>query len=140
MMYQCTKVRSTKTGQMKILNRARLLLWLTNFEDDEGLEVNIIRLDDGASPSTMLETQSLQDAESGVPPGLHYSLNLARFGHSDKSLASMMDLDVHKVATGTLQNETSLEAIGPNLNECIDAENKDADVLPPPMDLAPTYN
>ena len=71
------KVRSTKTGQMKILNRARLLLSLANFEDKEGIEVNIIRLDDGASPSTMLETPSLQDAESGVPPGLHYSLNLA---------------------------------------------------------------
>ena len=52
----------------------------------------------------------------------------------------MMDLDVHKVAMGTPQNETSLEAIGPNLDKCMDAENKDADVLPPPMDLAPTYN
>ena len=135
------KVRSTKTGQMKILHRARLLLWLADFEDKEGLEVNVIRLDDGMSPSRMLETPSLQDAESAVSPGLHYGLNLVRFGRSDESLALTMDLDVQEVTTRTPQNKTSLEAIKPNSDKCVDAENKDAgDVLPPPTDPAPKYD
>ena len=89
----------------------------------------------------MPETPSLQDAESGVPPGLHYKLNLVRFGHSDESLVLTMNLDVQEVTMGTPQNETSLEAMEPNSDECVDAENKDAgDVLPPPADPAPTYD
>ena len=135
------KVRTMKTVQTKIIHRTRLLLWLADFEDKEGLKVNIIRLDDGMSPSTMLETPSLQDAESGVPPGLHYGLNLVSFGRSDESLASTMDLDVQGVTTRTPQNETSLEAIKLNSDKCVDTKNKDVgDILPPPADPAPKYN
>ena len=107
-------MRSPKTGQTKILHCARLLLWLANFDDEEGFEVNIIRLEDSVSPSMMPETPSLWDVESGVPPGLQYRLNLAKFGHSDEPLVSTMDLDVQEVTTETPQNETSLEVAKTN--------------------------
>ena len=104
------KVRSSKTGQMKILHQVRLLLWLADFDDEEGLEVNAIRLKDSTSPGTMLETPSPTDAECGVPPGFHYRLNLAKFGCSSESLTSMMDLDIQEVPMGASQNESSLES------------------------------
>ena len=46
-------VRNTRTGKAKVLHRARLLLWLADYTQD-GLEVNVLSLEDDVMPCTSL--------------------------------------------------------------------------------------
>ena len=112
-------VRNTRTGKTKVLHRA-CLLWLADYTQD-GLEVNVLSLEDDVVPCTMLRPIPYEGEEGGTPLETLYGLDLARFGHSLDTSVPMMDHRVHGMPTGTSQQETSLETM-----DVDEAENQDA--------------
>ena len=69
----------------------RLLLWLADYTQD-GLKVNVLRLEDDTLPSMMLEPSPVKEEEGRAPFELTYGLNLAKFSHSLDTPALMMDI------------------------------------------------
>ena len=126
---QAYVVWSTKTGKAKVLHRAWLLLWLADYTQD-GLEVNVLRLEDDTPPSTTLEALPIREKEGGTPLELTYGLNLAMFGYSLDTSMPMMDPKVQEMPMGTSQNETSLETMDVDVKEerVTDDEQKSGDI------------
>ena len=92
-------VRSTKTGKAKVLHWVQLLLWLADFMQD-GLEVNVLRLEDDTPPSTMLEALPIRENNGGTPLEPVYDLDLAMFGYSLDTSTSTMDPEVQEMPNG----------------------------------------
>ena len=65
---QCTHLCSTQhtNGKTKVLHRARLLLWLADYTQD-GLEVNVLSLEDDVVPCTTLRPIPYEGEEGGTP-------------------------------------------------------------------------
>ena len=118
-----------RTGETKVLHQARLLLWLANYTQD-GLEVNIFRLEDDTLPSTMLEPSPVREEEGRTSFKFIYGLDLAKFGHSLDIPTSTMDIEVQGMLAGTSQNEMSLETMEVNVQEekVADDEQESGDV------------
>ena len=113
-------VRNTRTGKTKVLHRARLLLWLADYTQD-GLEVNVLSLEDDVVPCTTLRPIPYEGEEGGAPLETLYGLDLARFGHSLDISAPTMDHRVHGMPTGASLQETSLETM-----DVDEVDNQDA--------------
>ena len=60
-------VRNTRTGKTKVLHRARLLLWLADYTQD-GLEVNVLSLEDDVVPCTTLRPIPYEGEEGRNTP------------------------------------------------------------------------
>ena len=95
-------VHITKTGKTKVLHRARLLLWLADYTQD-GLEVNVFRLEDDTLPSMMLEPSPTGEGKGRTPLEFIYGLDLAKFGHDLDTPALTMDTEVQGMPMGTSQ-------------------------------------
>ena len=130
-------VCSMKAGKTKVLHWARLLLWLADYTQD-GLKVNVIRLEDDTLPSMMLEPSPAREEEGRTPFKFTYGLDVAKFGHSLDTPALMMDIEVQGMPMGTSQNETSLEMMDVDVQEdrVADDEQELGDIPHSPMTLA----
>ena len=113
-------VCNTRTRKTKVLHRARLLLWLADYTQD-GLEVNVLSLEDDVVPCTTLRLIPDEGEEGGTPLETLYGLDLARFGHSLDISVPTMDHRVHGMPMGASLQETSLETM-----DVDEAENQDA--------------
>ena len=100
-----------------------MLLWLANYTQD-GLKVNILRLEDDTLPSMMLEPSPVKEEERRAPFKFSYGLDLAKFGHSLDTPLSMIDIEVQGMPAGTSQNETSLEMMDVDIQEDRVADNE----------------
>ena len=116
-------VRNTRTGKTKVLHRVRLLLWLADYTQD-GLEVNVLSLEDDVVPCTTLRPIPYEGEEGGTPLETLYGLDLARFGHSLDISVPMMDHRVHGMPTGASLQETSLKTMDVEEVESHDATGK----------------
>ena len=116
-------VRNSRTGKTKVLHRARLLLWLADYTQD-GLEVNVLSLEDDIVPCTTLRPIPYEGDEGGTPLETLYGLDLARFGHSLDISAPTMDHRVHGMPTGASLQETSLETMDVDDVDTQDAAGK----------------
>ena len=100
----------------------RLLLWLADYTQD-GLEVNVLSLEDDVVPCTTLRPIP-DEGERGTPLETLYGLDLARFGHTFHISAPMMDHRVHRMPTGASPQEMSLETMDVDEAEDPDAPGK----------------
>ena len=130
-------VRNSRTGKTKVLHRACLLLCLADYTQD-GLEVNVLSLEDDVVPCTTLRPIPYEGGEGGTPLEILYGLDLVRFSHSLDISAPTMDHRVHGMPTGASQQETSLETMDVNEVDTQDAAGKieSEDVPSSPATLA----
>ena len=124
-----------------MLHRARLLLWLADYTQD-GLEVNVLSLEDDVVPCTTLRPIPYEGDEGGTPLETLYGLDLARFGHSLDISAPTMDHRVHGMPMGAPLQETSLETMDVDEVDTQDAAGKiesedvpSSPATPAPMDF-----
>ena len=106
-----------------MIHRACLLLWLADYTQD-GLEVNVLRLEDEVVPCTTLRPIPCEGEEGGAPLETLYGLDLARFGHSLDISVPTMDHRVHGMPMGTSLQETSLETMDVDELDSQDAAGK----------------
>ena len=105
-----------KTRKAKVLHHAQLLPRSAGYTQD-GLEVNVPRVEDDKLPSMMSKALPVREKEGGTPLELTYGLNLAMFGYSLDTSTPMMDPEVQEMPTGTSQQETSLEIMDVDTKE-----------------------
>ena len=113
-------VCNTRTRKTKVLHRVRLLLWLADYTQD-GLEVNVLSLEDNVVPCMTLRHIPDEGEAGGTPLETLYGLDVARFGHSLDISVPTMDHRVQRMPTGASLQETSLGTMDVN-----EAEDQDA--------------